>query len=167
MTQPYHEYVKMLYTSSKSVIDDIIERGIKNDQELDINVWMQAITIFIINVEGYKQLTGTVKKRIVLEVCLLCVDKIDRLNSQNKFQIKTLIKTTIPSIIDYVVRVGNELNKSKSRIAKFFGKIFKCLCSQPEKIPEPIGDIIIDEPVSNVAGDDIIEPIPEEEQPAN
>ena len=144
MSEPYHEFVNSLFNNSQDIIKTIIDNGIKNEKEININVWINALTMLMITVETYKQLNGSLKKRVVMEVCLKCIDQIDSLSIQNKFYIKNLIKITMPDIIDKIVEISININIKKK---KFFGKIFTYCCPSPQKIPQPVNpEIVIEQP---------------------
>lgn len=155
--EPYHEVLIELYNKNESAIINVISKGFNENKEINLFVWINLITTLISSVEKYKKLTGSTKQRIVLEICLMIVDKVgDSLSEQNKFTIKIIIQKTFPQIIDELVALSKKIN-TKKRIGRCFSKVFSCLLLTI--IPEPEAPIVIEQPpVQN-------EPIVVEEQP--
>ena len=106
--EPYHEFVIQVYNNNLNVIQNIQENGYKNNQ-LNLSVWMNAITVFMIYTEQYKQLTGPTKKRIIIDVCFLIIDN-SPLIDENKYTLKLLLQSFLPTAIDSFVELSNNKN---------------------------------------------------------
>ena len=157
--EQYHEVVVELYNKSEDAIKKVILDGFKDNKEINLFVWINFLTTMIANVEKYRKLTGKTKQRVLLDICLIIVDKAgEKLSDENKFAIKVIIKNTFPEIIDQLVALSKKIN-TKKRIGKCFSKEFSCLLL--DHIPEPETPIVIPEPIVEEPAPVVIEePVP-------
>lgn len=170
--EPYHEIVVTIYNNNDKIINETITNGF-TDGNINVLVWINLLSVLIESVEKFKNTSGPLKKRIVLEICLISIDKNSKLSDKHNYLLKTSLNKVLPQLIDTIVNVSNKINLNKNKLGKFIKKIFSCICSQ--KISDPKQDIIIQEPVEpsesrNSPGHSIAveeqpePPLPEEEK---
>lgn len=136
--EPYHEIVVTIYNNNKEAIENTLQHGIKNG-DVNIIVWIDLLSILIESVETFKNANGLLKKRIVVEICLIAVEKSTYLSARDQYTIKSILNLSLPTLIDTLVNLSKKINLS-TNIGKFFKKI--CFCCF-DKIPEPTTPIII------------------------
>lgn len=141
--EPYHDIVVQIYNDNKTAIQNTIKNGF-GDSDLKILVWMNLLSILMESVEKFTNASGPLKKRIVLEICLVAVEQSE-LTDENKYLFKTLINKLLPELIDMVVLVSNKINLDKSKCGRVFKRMFCC----HSELPEPEQEINILEPVTD------------------
>lgn len=133
--EPYHEIVVEIYNDNKDSIEDAIDDGIDGVKDINIGIWINVITTLIISVEKYKKMSGNLKKRVVLEICLISIDE-SKLNNKRKFYIKTLLNNVLPELIDLLVNLSKKINLGNGKFGKCVKKMVICMCSSSMEEPE-------------------------------
>lgn len=139
----YQEIVEDIIKKNSELINQIKEecKDIKEKKDIDVLDWMRIISELIQFVETYKNLTGKTKQRIILEICLRCVEQTE-FSDKNKYIVKEFIKFSLPKMIDMMVKLSKVIN-TKGKVGKCLSK--SLLCVFGSKIPEPKDDIDIGE----------------------
>lgn len=138
--EPYHKILIEIYNNNLKAIENVLEKGIDKDN-LNLFVWIDLVTTLMTTVEKYKKLNGNLKQRIVLDICLLSIDKAPKLSKNLKFKLKLVIKSSLPHLINILVSLSTKIN-TKSKFGKCLSKSFTCLCLSTT-LPEPESDIIL------------------------
>ena len=99
-------------------------RNIVGDQRITyvniVNILLSLMQI----VETYKNVTGEQKKELVLTSLNLFIDKDFNYNVAARKEIKELVKSMLPEVIDMFIKLNNK--EVRISIKKSFMRIFKC-----------------------------------------
>lgn len=152
--EPYHNIIVEIYNNNIKALSNAIKNGI-DDKNINIPIWINVISILMSSVEKYKNLSGPLKKKVVLEICFITIDQ-SKLNIKLKNYIKILLNNTLPKLIDSMVTLSKQINIGSNKFSTFIKKIFSCLCKSNKPIPEPntqlsnntLSDIITPPPLS-------------------
>jgi len=143
--EPYHEFIVKLYNNNEKAINNAINNMVDEGGNVNMLVWVNLLSVLIISIEDYKKLTGSLKKRIVIEACLIAVDK-SSMNDNTKSMIKLLLYNFVPGIIDTIVNLSNKINLD-SKCGGVIKKILMCVCRI--EIPQPKTELVKPEEPEN------------------
>ena len=119
--------IKDIYNENKNIINIIINDGF-NDNNINYPVWISFISKMIEIIEKFSNLDGYRKREIIIFICILIIENNININDTLKKTLISIIKDTLPDIINNIVNLSKKINIHIKKIR--FPKLFSCCFKQ-------------------------------------
>lgn len=154
--------LKKIYEENKNTIINIIKNGFTDDfKNINYNVWLIFITKIMNLLEKFKELTGIQKKEVLIEFCVIIINRELPIKDDVKLLLETIIRQIFPEIIDSIINLTKKIHTKLTKCS-FYQKIckfFKC-CNSIDSIDESIVELVVD-PVVEPVVEQVVEPVVE------